>query len=271
MKEINVLIRLSAVLLLMFLFIIVTGCSASEEQNSFQDNRPSEYNIQDLNGYGEWITINTYGHVWRPYAVDGWMPFDNGHWVFSNLNWTWVSYEPFGWIVYHYGEWYDDPFYGWVWIPTDNVWSPANVTWLSYGDYICWAPLGPRGVHYENPWENNQTRIWHVVRASDFTKDNIRNYTILNPVRNENGRNVINQQPDRQFVEKNIGKNVQEVNIKREPVKINVRNVERMNLPKEEASRVEQNLPRVMKEVLIPRDEFHKQQSVRNQRSERKK
>jgi len=271
MKRINVLIKSIVIVFSALLFTIFSGCSSSEGQSSFQDNSQNGYNIQDLNGYGEWVSINDYGNVWHPYAINSWMPFDNGHWTFSNSNWTWISYEPFGWIVYHYGEWYDDPFYGWVWIPTDDIWSPANVIWLNYGDYVCWAPLGPRGVRYGNPWEKNQNRFWHVVKASDFTRDNIRDYRISNPIRNENEREIINRQPDRQFVEKNIGRTVQEVNVQREPVKLPERSIERMNLPKEENKRVEQNLPRVRKEVLMPRDEFHRQQNARNQNSGRKK
>ena len=271
MKNLNVLTRSIFISLPTLLFIMLPGCSASEGQNNFQDNAQREYNIQDLNEYGEWITINNYSNIWHPYAVNSWIPYDNGHWVYSNSSWMWISYEPFGWIVYHYGEWYDDPFYGWVWITTDNIWSPANVRWVTYGDYICWVPLGPCEVHYGNPWEQNQTKYWHIVKASDFTKDNIRDYRIIEPVRNENGRDVITHQPERMFLEKNTGKAVPEINVQREQVKVSNRNMEKMSLPKEENKRVEQNIPRIRKEVLMPRDEFHKQRSVRNQSGERTK
>ncbi len=271
MKTKNIFLKSIVIVSSAILFLIISGCSASESQNSFNDNTHSGYNIQDLNEYGEWITINDYGNVWHPFAVNNWMPFDNGHWIYSDSNWTWVSYEPFGWIVYHYGEWYDDPFYGWVWIPTNDIWSPANVRWVYYDNYICWVPLGPRNVHYGNPWEENQTKFWHIVKASDFTRVNIRDYRISTPIRNENSREIINHQPDKWFVEKNIGKAVQKVDLNRKSIKLPERNITKMILPKEENNKVEQNLPRIKKEVLMPRDEFHKQQNARNQIGERKK
>ena len=89
-----------------------------------------EYDIADLNSYGEWVAVNPYGRVWRPYVAAGWQPFSYGHWIYSDVGWVWVSYEPFGWVVYHYGSWFWSEDEGWVWVPGYGGWSPATVDWL---------------------------------------------------------------------------------------------------------------------------------------------
>jgi hypothetical protein len=97
----------------------------------------------DLASYGHWIQRPRYGWVWTPrVAVASWRPYQYGHWVWTDLGWTWVSDEPFGWATYHYGRWYDDPDYGWEWIPGDQ-WAPAWVDWQAGNDYVGWAPLPP--------------------------------------------------------------------------------------------------------------------------------
>jgi hypothetical protein len=97
----------------------------------------------DLASYGHWIQRPSYGWVWTPLVVArSWRPYEDGHWVWTDLGWTWVSNEPFGWATYHYGRWYDDPDYGWEWVP-GNQWAPAWVDWQAGNDYIGWAPLPP--------------------------------------------------------------------------------------------------------------------------------
>ena len=250
-------------------FALLFTFSCSTYQGTSDYSSEGVYNLNDLNAYGDWIYINPYGEVWQPFVVDGWMPFDNGHWAFADGNWTWISYEPFGWIVYHYGDWYDDPFYGWVWIPGDGAWSPANVLWIDYGDYIGWAPLPPRGIEYGRPWEKGQERYWHVVRMNDFTKDDIHNYRIVHPRGNEIGSGeILDRPPGRTLVEKYTAKPVPEVNIPHETVRLPQREFHKMNLPPVEHQRVEQHSPRVRSEVLVPRDEFHRHHSqITEQRS----
>ena len=97
----------------------------------------------DLAPYGNWIERPSYGWVWAPRSVStSWRPYQDGHWVWTDLGWTWVSDEPYGWATYHYGRWYDDPELGWVWVPGDE-WGPAWVSWQEGADYIGWAPLPP--------------------------------------------------------------------------------------------------------------------------------
>jgi hypothetical protein len=181
--------------LLMFSFVtavnlILTGCYPMQIQsdnsgNSY--NSPRDYNIDELNQYGQWINIPDYGQVWKPSVVDGWEPYYNGHWIYSDDSWTWVSYEPFGWIVYHYGNWFNDPDNGWVWIPGNNGWSPANVQWYQYDDYVSWAPLPPRGVSYREPWDEKDYRYWHTVNEKVFLNDDVGHFQEAHPITRING------------------------------------------------------------------------------------
>lgn len=93
--------------------------------------------------YGEWIEVDSYGMCWRPNDVDrDWAPYADGYWTFTDAGWTWVSYEDFGGIVYHYGRWIFAEDEGWCWVP-DYEWGPAWVSWRESDDYIGWAPLPP--------------------------------------------------------------------------------------------------------------------------------
>jgi hypothetical protein len=97
----------------------------------------------DLASYGNWIQRPSYGWVWTPRAVSAsWRPYEDGHWVWTDQGWTWISDEPYGWATYHYGRWYDDPQTGWSWVPGDE-WAPSWVSWQEGADYIGWAPLPP--------------------------------------------------------------------------------------------------------------------------------
>ena len=112
--------------------------------NFFYDN---------LNG-GNWYQVADYGYVWQPDAASGadWRPYTDGYWAYTDVGWTWVSYEDFGWATYHYGRWVRLEDYGWCWVP-GYEWGPAWVSWRTGGNYIGWAPLPPEGrgeVVYES-------------------------------------------------------------------------------------------------------------------------
>jgi hypothetical protein len=93
--------------------------------------------------YGEWIETDRYGEVWTPRSVDhDWRPYRNGHWVYTECEWTWVEDEEWGWGPFHYGRWVFDPPYGWIWVP-GAVWGPAWVAWRSGEGYVGWAALPP--------------------------------------------------------------------------------------------------------------------------------
>jgi len=97
----------------------------------------------DLAQYGNWIERPNYGWAWTPRDVSAdWRPYEDGHWVWTDQGWTWITDEPYGWATYHYGRWYDDPEIGWTWVPGEQ-WAPSWVSWQEGGDYVGWAPLPP--------------------------------------------------------------------------------------------------------------------------------
>jgi hypothetical protein len=96
----------------------------------------------DLSPYGQWVDYPGYGYVWVP-ADRSITPYSNGgHWVYTDVGWTWVSDYPWGWAPFHYGRWYYDPEYNWMWFPS-YTWGPAWVSWRSCQGYYGWAPMGP--------------------------------------------------------------------------------------------------------------------------------
>lgn len=101
-----------------------------------------------LSPYGSWVNYQNYGYVWIPNVDRDFSPYGtNGHWVFTDDGWTWVSDYPWGWAPFHYGRWAYDDSYGWFWVP-HNEWGPAWVTWRRSEGYYGWAPMGP-GVSVE--------------------------------------------------------------------------------------------------------------------------
>ncbi len=141
----NIMILLCAVLAAQLSAQVRVGVSIS-----------ANFSFNELNEYGEWVTVEGYGEVWRPYVSAEWRPFKYGRWIWSNDGWLWESYEPFGWIVCHYGNWYFDDEWGWVWVP-GYEWSPARVEWYVTDHEIGWAPLLPpprpgRRVHAHVHW-----------------------------------------------------------------------------------------------------------------------
>ncbi len=105
-----------------------------------------DFFYDSLSPYGNWVEIGDYGYCWHPDGVDDdWAPYSDGYWAYTDAGWTWVSYEDFGAITYHYGRWVDVDDVGWCWVPGEE-WAPAWVSWRSSDDYIGWAPLPPRAI-----------------------------------------------------------------------------------------------------------------------------
>lgn len=135
---------------LLFAAATLTACFfAAQKSNAVDISVDFFYN--NLSG-GSWIEVADYGYCWQPdLAVrDGaWRPYADGYWAYTDLGWTWVSYEDFGWATYHYGRWARLVDYGWVWVPgrdADLEWGPAWVSWRYGGDYVGWAPLPPETI-----------------------------------------------------------------------------------------------------------------------------
>jgi uncharacterized protein DUF6600 len=102
-----------------------------------------EFFHASLSPHGAWHESETLGTVWRPRIESaGWHPYANGHWVYTDVGWTWVSNYEWGAIPYHYGTWALEPELGWVWVP-GYVWGPAWVVFRRGPSYVGWAPVPP--------------------------------------------------------------------------------------------------------------------------------
>ena len=154
----------------------VLSPNSSAALNPVTDDAGAQFGFffSSLAHHGEWIEVEAGTHVWRPFHISRhWRPYLIGRWVWTDDGWYWMSDEPFGWITYHYGRWYYDDYYGWVWMP-DDVWAPAWVEWRYDDEYIGWAPLPPYatfnisfGIRFTTHW-SAPPRYWNVVRYQQF-------------------------------------------------------------------------------------------------------
>jgi hypothetical protein len=231
-----------------------------------------------LSEYGEWLEVPQFGMIWRPYVVEEWEPFFHGHWSWTNDGWAWVSYEPFGWLVYHYGYWYNRPDIGWFWLP-GRIWSPARVEWYTYGDYCAWAPIPPPNYYWPDPWDRRGVNIWMVININNFTNEYVGHHRIGAPFHGEKiGHGAwIRQAPGIRHIETIARRQIAPVRISRERVDLrpNTPRVpakyyrpkeierKRMVLPQQDVNRVKQHSPQVEREVLVPRERAPKREPQR--------
>jgi len=172
------------------------GCGGYMYQGSVGAEAASTTDdVTYLDQYGTWIDVEPFGSVWQPGVTSDWRPFEYGHWSWTDAGWAWVSYEPYGWLVYHYGGWDYTPDVGWFWIRGTD-WSAAPVEWLNYDGYCSWAPLPPVGVEWQEPWDEGGFHFWTAVRDRDFDRNNIGHYAISRPPHpRESGGRDINREP----------------------------------------------------------------------------
>lgn len=124
--------------------------------------------------YGQWVIVNGL-RAWRPAPVFVGVDFvpyvSAGRWVWTDAGWSFESTLPFGWATFHYGRWWFDSTWGWVWLP-DTVWAPAWVEWRFGGGYTGWAPLPPhffltlhhpRWFFVESPWFCSDRLVHYLV------------------------------------------------------------------------------------------------------------
>jgi uncharacterized membrane protein YgcG len=145
----------------------------------------------DLDDYGTWDEVPTYGHVWYPTVVDyGWAPYSYGYWGWVGpWGWTWIDYAPWGFAPFHYGRW---AFVGgrWGWCPGPffgpPVYGPAFVGFFGgshffasvgfgFGGGIGWFPLGWGEPFF--PWFRCGPRFVNVINVRNTV---FRNTTIIN-------------------------------------------------------------------------------------------
>ena len=148
----------------------------ADEELSFQ------YFYDTLSPYGEWVDVADYGSCWHPTEVDKfWAPYQDGYWANSDAGWTWVSSEPFGDIVYHYGRWVSVDDLGWCWVPGYD-WAPAWVSWRTSESYVGWAALPPEAGWQQDVgvgvWADERydigPRSYHFCRVKDFCDSHLR-------------------------------------------------------------------------------------------------
>lgn len=114
--------RLTLAYIMLSVFLVTAPAAAQPYHSRPGGDVDISIFYEELGPYGEWIDLPPYGWVWSPYGVDyDWRPYQEGHWVWTEYGWTWVSDEPFGWAVYHYGRWHYDNYYGWIWVP-GTIW-----------------------------------------------------------------------------------------------------------------------------------------------------
>jgi hypothetical protein len=114
------------------------------------------------------------GYQWRPYS--------NGHWVMTEYGWTWVAYEPWGSIPFHYGRWGHDDYIGWYWVP-GMTWGPAWVSWRGSDQYTGWAPLQPGieirvGMDFGSLSINIPSHFWVFLQTSRFQDQDLHRYAL---------------------------------------------------------------------------------------------
>jgi hypothetical protein len=117
------------------------------------------YGVDDLDHWGDWRVVPTYGAIWVPRGVAaGWAPYSAGRWLYDPYyGWTWVDAAPWGWAPYHHGRWvYVSGYWGWAPGPlvVRPYYAPALVAFfggsgarvrVSAGvpfPYIGWVALG---------------------------------------------------------------------------------------------------------------------------------
>ena len=166
--------------LILFAFVLLSLTTV--QAKTMTEYGGDGYFYTALAPYGEWIELNDGMTVWQPSMMPrNWEPYTIGRWEWTDDGWYWDSDEPFGYITYHYGRWYNDDYYGWIWVP-DDQWAPAWVDWRYDDDYVGWAPLSPYGVftvgtgfyfthEYHAPYN-----YWNFVAYNHFCDHNVYHY-----------------------------------------------------------------------------------------------
>lgn len=162
---------------------------------------PGVIGYEDLDTYGTWQVVPTYGAIWVPRAVGvGWAPYRNGHWAWiAPWGWTWVDDAPWGFAPFHYGRWVSyGGYWGWAPGPVYGVgwrpyYAPALVGWIGgagwgfgvsvgFGGGCGWFPLGWGEPYY--PW-------YHGYRGGYLSRNYIRQVNVTN-TRITNVTNITN-------------------------------------------------------------------------------
>lgn len=184
----------------------------------------------NLSPHGSWQVSAQYGRVWTPAVyAPGWNPYLDGHWVYTEFGWTWVSDYAWGAIPYHYGTWYLDPVFGWAWVP-GYVWAPSWVVFRTGPDYVGWAPVSPGFSVGVSIYGAPAAGSFVFVSAGDFLAPRVRacaypdsrarlvinNTRVVNNIRVENNV-VVNRGPGLGWAERVTRRRIQPVSVERVP------------------------------------------------------
>ncbi len=219
--------KMKKILLLTAMLFGLFLSNLNAKSTFYNRNIDVDYFFGALEPYGEWLEIGYDEYVWRPnYVNRNWRPYSDGRWEWTHNGWYWVSYESFGWATYHYGRWFNDDYYGWVWMP-DNEWAPSWVEWRYDDYYIGWAPLPPYarfnqgyGIHFSITWHSDYL-YWNFVKYNHFNSRNVYKYyadrkivrNVFNNTKyrtnyySENDR-MVNGGVDRRFIETKTRKKI---------------------------------------------------------------
>lgn len=183
---------LGIVLLFLTFVFVLDSCSSSLHVTNSQSEREITYQTfyDELSPYGTWINYPGYGEVWSPNMGVSFRPYaSNGRWLYTNEGWAWDSYYSWGWAPFHYGRWLYDDLYGWLWTP-GYEWSPAWVTWGTYNNFYCWAPLMPGiNINAGMSW-NPHSVYWNVVDREHIYEEHIHGYLQNTTVVNNFSKNI---------------------------------------------------------------------------------
>ncbi len=147
---------------------------------------PEVIGYSDLDEYGSWRNVESYGTVWVPTRVEAdWAPYHFGRWGWVEpWGWTWIDNAPWGFAPFHYGRWAYLSSH-WCWVPgpiaVRAVYAPALVAFVGGGGFslsigggpvggIAWFPLGVGEVY----------RPSYAVSRTYFTNINVSNTVVNN-------------------------------------------------------------------------------------------
>jgi hypothetical protein len=142
-----------------------------------------DYCYDYLSPFGSWIDLDPYGYVWCPRHMGyRWRPYADGHWIWTDYGWTWLSDYDWGWMPFHYGRWGWDDDCGWFWVP-GTVWGPAWVTWRWSDLYLGWAPIPPglefrAGMDFDALFMGIPYDFWVFVGCAHFMDRDVRRYVL---------------------------------------------------------------------------------------------
>jgi hypothetical protein len=199
-----------------------------------------------LAGYGQWTWVSGLGKVWRPWVAASWRPYTHGRWVSTSYGWTWVAYEPWGYVPHHYGHWAYCSF-GWVWVP-GYTYTAANVVWVRAGGYVGWYARPPwgwshahHGFHhgyrhgYHDGWGNGyhtgyadgwrDARYATYVDWRHFGTENVSRHSVSHRIASNNRIEGLSSGPTRAEIRRRGSSAVPEAQISRRTVTMDGREI----------------------------------------------